>query len=64
MADYILPMARNTRTGETVKMQDLSGARLQPHQRREARLLADRLAAQMTERGPDLWTAVITAYTA
>jgi hypothetical protein len=64
MADYILPMARNTRTGATVKLQDLSGSRLQPHQRREARLLADRLAEQMTARGVDLWTAVITPYTA
>jgi len=64
MADYIIPMARNTRTGETVKLQDLSGSRLQPHQRREARLLADRLAEQMTARGADLWTAVITDYTA
>jgi hypothetical protein len=64
MADYIIPMARNTRTGETVKLQDLSGARLQPHQRREARLLAERLADQMTERGGDQWTAVITAYSA
>jgi hypothetical protein len=64
MADYILPMARNTRTGETVKSHDLSGARLQPHQRREATLLADRLAEQMTQRGTDLWTAVVQPYTA
>jgi hypothetical protein len=64
MADYILPMARNTRTGETVKLQDLSGSRLQPHQRREAKLLADRLAEQMTQRGTDLWTAVVQPYTA
>ena len=45
-----MPMARNTRTGETVKSQDLTGQRLQPHQRSEAQLLANRLADQMTQR--------------
>ena len=64
MADYILPMARNTRTGATVKSQDLSGSRLQPHQRRECRLLAERLADQMTQRGPDTWQPVIQPYSA
>lgn len=64
MTAYIIPMARNTRTGETVKSQDLSGARFQPHQRREARLLAERLADQMTDRGPDTWTAMVVPYTA
>ena len=64
MQQYIMPMARNTRTGETVKSQDLTGQRLQSHQRQEAQLLADRLAAQMTQRSRDSWQAVLTPYTA
>ena len=61
---YILPMARNLRTGETVKTQDLTGRRLRADQRRECQLMADRLAAQMTERGVDQWVPVITEYSA
>jgi hypothetical protein len=64
MQQYIIPMARNLRTGQTVKSQDLSGARLIPSQRRECQMLAKRLADQMTVRGPDTWTAVIQPYTA
>jgi hypothetical protein len=63
MQQYIMPMARNTRTGQTVKSQDLSGQRLPTHQRQQAQLLADRLAAQMSERGQDSWQAVLTLYT-
>ena len=57
-------MARNTRTGETVKSQDLTGARYIPSQRRECQLLAERLANQMTQRGTDTWSAVIYPYSA
>lgn len=64
MQQYIMPMARNLRTGETVKSQDLSGRRLMPHQRTECRLLAERLATQMTERGTDTWEARIVEYSA
>jgi hypothetical protein len=64
MQQYIIPMARNTRTGETVKSQDLSGTRYIPSQRRECRLLAERLADQMTQRGTDTWCAVIQPYSA
>jgi hypothetical protein len=64
MQQYIMPMARNSRTGETVKSHDLSGARYIPSQRRECQILADRLADQMTLRGPDTWSAVIQPYTA
>jgi hypothetical protein len=64
MQQYIIPMARNTRTGATVKSQDLSGARFIPSQRRECRLLAERLADQMTQRGTDTWSAVIQPYSA
>jgi len=64
MQQYIIPMARNLRTGETVKSQDLAGTRYIPSQRRECQLLADRLAEQMTQRGSDTWAAVIRPYTA
>ena len=64
MQQYIIPMARNLRTGQTVKSQDLSGARFIPSQRRECRLLAERLADQMTQRGPDTWQPVIQPYSA
>jgi len=64
MQQYIIPMARNLRTGQTVKSQDLSGARFIPSQRRECRLLAERLADQMTQRGQDTWAAIVHPYTA
>jgi len=64
MQQYIMPMARNLRTRETVKSQDLSGVRYIPSQRRECQLLAERLADQMTQRGPDTWAAVIQPYSA
>jgi hypothetical protein len=64
MQQYIMPMARNLRTGETVKSHDLSGTRYIPSQRRDCKLLAERLADQMTQRGQDTWTAVIQPYTA
>jgi hypothetical protein len=62
MMQYILPIARNSRTGETVKNQDLSGRRFRADQRRECQLMADRLAQQMTERSGDTWTAGIQTY--
>ena len=64
MQQYIIPMARNLRTGETVKSQDLSGIRYIPSQRRECQLLAERLANQMTQRGQDTWTAIVQTYSA
>jgi len=64
MAQYILPAARNTKTGQTVKHQDLKGIRYQPHQITECQLMAQRLANNMTTRGTDLWVPVIKNYTA
>jgi hypothetical protein len=59
---YILPKARNVRTGQTVKSQDLTGRRYQPHEQLECRLLADRLAAQMTTVSGETWVAVVETY--
>ena len=61
--NYILPMARNRRTGETVKAQDLTGSRYQQHQRHDCLLEAQRLARQLTDRTGDDWTAVVQPYT-
>jgi hypothetical protein len=56
-------MARNRRTGETVKAQDLTGSRYQLHQRHDCLLEAERLAKQLTDRTGDVWVAVIRPYT-
>ena len=61
--NYILPMARNRRTGETVKAQDLTGNRYQQHQRHDCLLEAERLARQLTDRTGDVWIAVVQSYT-
>ena len=61
--NYILPMARNRRTGETVKAQDLTGSRYQQHQQHGCLLEAQRLARQLTDRTGDDWTAVVQPYT-
>jgi hypothetical protein len=63
MTRYIMPMAHNRRTGETVKEMDLSGSRYQQHQRQDCLLTAQRLAAQLTARTGDDWTAIIQPYT-
>jgi hypothetical protein len=56
-------MARNRRTGETVKAQDLTGSRYQLHQRHDCLLEAERLAQQLTARTGDVWVAVVRPYT-
>jgi hypothetical protein len=61
--NYILPTARNRRTGETVKAQDLTGSRYQLHQRHDCLLEAQRLAQKLTDRSGDVWVAVIRPYT-
>jgi hypothetical protein len=60
---YLLPMARNTVTGATVKTQDLTGTRLGLHQRAIAQELAQQLADRMTARTSDRWVGFCEAYT-
>ena len=60
---YLLPMARNTRTGETVKTQDLNGVRYSFSQRVLAESAADACAAKMTARTGDTWRGFVRAYT-
>lgn len=63
MEQYLLPKARNTVTGQTVKQQDLSGGRFQLHQRDLCQTQADRLAEQMTAKTRQLWTGFVEPYT-
>jgi hypothetical protein len=60
---YLLSKARNTVTGQTVKTQDLTGARLTPAQRSMAQELADQLAVKMTQRTNELWVGFVELYT-
>ena len=60
---YLLPMARNTRTGETVKTQDLNGVRYTLNQRVLAESAADACAAKMTARTGDVWRGFVREYT-
>ena len=60
---YLLPMARNTVTGQTVKMQDLTGNRFTNRQRFMAEDMANQLAAKMTARTGDQWQGFVTEYT-
>jgi len=60
---YLLPMARNTRTGQTVKTQDLTGLRYTQNQRVLAESAADQCAAKMTARTGDTWQGFVRLYT-
>jgi hypothetical protein len=60
---FLLPMARNTRTGETVKTQDLTGTRYTHQQRTIAQEVADQLAAKMTARTAVAWQGFLQTYT-
>ncbi len=60
---YLLPMARNLVTGQTVKIQDLTGNRYTLAQRAIAQDRADQLAVTMENRTRDPWTGYLTEYT-
>ena len=60
---FLLPMARNTRTGQTVKTQDLTGVRYTFSQRALAESAANRCAENMTDRTGDTWQGFVQAYT-
>jgi hypothetical protein len=60
---FLIVKARNTVTGQTVKQQDLTGARFTLKQRAFAQELAERLAVNMTARTGEPWTALVEAYT-
>lgn len=56
-------MARNTRTGQTVKTQDLTGGRFTLEQRGQAQIIADQLAENFTARTGDTWQSFLRPYT-
>ncbi len=60
---YLLPMARNLITGQTVKTQDLTGARLQESQYVLAMDLARQLAVKMRDRTNEPWEGFVETYT-
>jgi hypothetical protein len=60
---YLLPKARNLVTGQTVKTQDLTGARFTLQQRHLAEDTARQLAEKMTRRTSDSWVGFVEAYT-
>ena len=63
MTQYLLAKARNTVTGQTVKNQDLTGARFTLQQRTLAEDSARQLAEKMTARSGDLWQGFVEQYT-
>jgi hypothetical protein len=60
---YLLPMARNTVTGQTVKNQDLTGTVFTQRQRMLAEDIAGQLAQRMTARTGDTWQGFVKLYT-
>jgi len=60
---YLLAKARNTVTGQTVKNQDLTGARFTLQQRSLAEDSARQLAEKMSARTGDLWEGFVEQYT-
>ena len=60
---YLITKARNIITGQTVKNQDLTGARLELRQRVLAEQLADQLADKMTRNTGESWTGFVEVYT-
>lgn len=56
-------MARNLKTGQIVKTQDLTGVRLLPEQKKIAAALSTQLADKMTARTGDPWVGFTQLYT-
>lgn len=63
MKEYLLAKARNSATGQTVKAQDLTGARFELFQRELAEDAAQQLADKMTRRTGQTWQALVERYT-
>lgn len=63
MEQYLIVKARNLQTGQTVKQQDLTGARFSLLQRSFALEQAQRLAENMSQRTGDTWQGFVEVYT-
>jgi hypothetical protein len=59
---YLLPMARNTVTNETIKTQELNGVRYSVKQKPVVEMLATQLADRMTARTGDQWVGFVKLY--
>lgn len=59
---YLLPKARNLSTGQTVKTQDLTGARFTLQQHALAFEAATQVANKLTARTGDPWEPVVVEY--
>ncbi len=64
MAEYLIPKARNVKTGQVLMSKDLSGNRLAPNKQAEAELLAQRLAEDLTARTRETWQPFVDTYSA
>ena len=60
---YLLPMARNMITGQTVKNQDLTGTKFTQKQRVLAEEIAGQLALRMSARTGESWSGFVQLYT-
>lgn len=60
---YLLTKARNLITGQTIKAQDLTGARFELRQRALAEDSARQLGERMTARTGEPWTGFVEVYT-
>jgi len=60
---FLLPMARNMITGQTVKTQDLTGSRFALNQRKLAEDLCQQLARRLSERTGVEWQGFLQTYT-
>ena len=60
---YIIIKCRNTRTGQTVKAQDLTGWKWPLNQRALAQQSGERLAERLYIRSGDKWQVVLETYT-
>ena len=63
MAQYIMPAARNNKTRQLVKKQDLSGRRYTPAESEEVWKLSHGLAEDLTARTRQDWHAEPITYT-
>jgi hypothetical protein len=63
MQRYLLPQARNTVTGQTIKTQDLTGMRFGLNQRELALEVAQQVADKLSGRTGELWTGIVVEYT-
>lgn len=62
MNKFLLPKARNLLTGQTQKIQDLTGTHLSLLQRDIAQEKADLLARNLTERTGEQWVGIVQEY--